>query len=158
MAAISEDDERSIDWDWFAVDESGHIGHFTTAGLRLLPRSVKADEARAKSLLDFFNGLARETTLRVCLPIAEHTKGIETEAGRERYLRSFVQMGAKGLFSFDTQMLHGRGLSYFKVIQPDSPVLLGDLPRHVQTMLPVAPTPLRFSESAYIAEHVTLMW
>jgi hypothetical protein len=38
--AIPETEQEATDFDWFAVDESGCIGHFTTAGFKLLPKSV----------------------------------------------------------------------------------------------------------------------
>src|SRR5258708_4426895 len=31
---ISDDEEFTRDWDWYAVDQLGAIGHFTTAGFR----------------------------------------------------------------------------------------------------------------------------
>jgi hypothetical protein len=158
MAGIGEDDEWCIDWDWYAVDVDGNIGHFTSAGLRLLPRSVKADEQRARSLIDFFSGLADTTVPRVCIPINEQPRSFGSEAGRSRYLKSFAEMGSKGLFSFDTQMLHGRDAKYFKVAVPVMPLRLEQLPADVQTQLLVTRANVKFSDCVYVDESATLKW
>src|SRR3954467_8939522 len=57
MPEIPYDEETSRDWDWFAVDSNGEVGHLTTAGFRLLPASVKADWELAEELISFFESL-----------------------------------------------------------------------------------------------------
>ena len=42
MAVIIDDvEEFTRDWDWYAVDQGGYLGHFTSAGMRALPKSIK---------------------------------------------------------------------------------------------------------------------
>jgi hypothetical protein len=65
MTEITTVDEVTRDWDWFAVDASGAVGHFTTAGMRKLPSSVKADNEAALRSLDRERVLSRTHAGRV---------------------------------------------------------------------------------------------
>ena len=54
LTAIDNNQEFARDWDWYAVDPDGNIGHFTTAGLRPLPESVKQDLEGTEALDEHF--------------------------------------------------------------------------------------------------------
>ena len=51
---IDQQEEFTRDWDWYAVDQDGHVGHFTTAGFRALPKSVRQDREAAEALSGYF--------------------------------------------------------------------------------------------------------
>jgi hypothetical protein len=51
---IDEQEEFTRDWDWYAVDQDGHIGHFTSAGMRVLPKSVKQDRETTEIVARYF--------------------------------------------------------------------------------------------------------
>lgn len=53
MAEISDIEEECEDLDWYAVDESGYIGHFATGGRGFLPRSVKNSSENRLTLHSF---------------------------------------------------------------------------------------------------------
>ncbi len=55
---IPETAQEATDFDWFAVDESGYIGHFTTAGFKLLPKSVSVSAPDLEKVTDYFKQLA----------------------------------------------------------------------------------------------------
>ena len=65
MSNISEDDQETIDFDWFGVDEVGHIGHFTSAGFKRLPRSVAADAVGLDTITAYFMSLAQTCAHRL---------------------------------------------------------------------------------------------
>jgi hypothetical protein len=43
------------DWDWYAVDEFGVVGHFTTAGFRKLPAVIKGDFEAGEKCIHYFD-------------------------------------------------------------------------------------------------------
>jgi hypothetical protein len=159
MVTIKDNEDFVRDWDWYAVDEEGHIGHFTTAGLRLLPVNVREDRERLESLERYFFETAPVVsgwTVR---------KGVEVDAGgwkdaakRDRYLRFFVEMASKGLFSYDTELVRSVTARYFLVSAPESPLTINDLPESVKNWISRTRAPLRFREAIYISEADTTLW
>ena len=51
---IDKEQEFSRDWDWYALDQDERIGHFTSAGLRALPNSVKKDREATEMIARYF--------------------------------------------------------------------------------------------------------
>lgn len=51
---IDAQEEFTRDWDWYAVDQDGHIGHFTSAGMRVLPKSIKQDRETTEVVARYF--------------------------------------------------------------------------------------------------------
>ena len=51
---IDEQEEFTRDWDWYAVDQDGRVGHFTSAGMRVLPKSVKQDRETTELIARYF--------------------------------------------------------------------------------------------------------
>jgi hypothetical protein len=70
---ISDEDENTIDYDWFAVDDEGHIGHFATGGCGIMPRSVAASAEDLETITNFFRKDATAgTTTRLSLCLSAH--------------------------------------------------------------------------------------
>jgi hypothetical protein len=76
MTAIDNNHEFARNWDWYAIDPDGNIGHFKTAGLRPLPESVKQDLEGTEALDEHFQERA--------LPIGSSLvrDGVEARSGR----------------------------------------------------------------------------
>ena len=51
---INAVEEFKRDWDWYTMDHDGYLGHFTSAGMRALPRSVKNDLDAAELIVRYF--------------------------------------------------------------------------------------------------------
>src|SRR4051812_29683494 len=102
MARISETDEAVTNLDWFAVDSSGAIGHFTTSGVGAIPESVQESLERCQLLDDFF----RQNLQPRCRAIYDERIFVhvrlpsQSEVARQDYLSGFLEMGERGLFSF----------------------------------------------------------
>lgn len=163
MPEIPSDEETSRDWDWFAVDSNGEVGHFTTAGFRLLPASVKADWELAEELISFFESLPNIGEHQVrsefwAFEKAGSEPGLlaKGDAARESYFRSFVGMARRGLYSYDTE-LKTQG-DYFGVATPISPLKVTDLALAVQAKVQKAASTVRFRETFRIPESLTLKW
>jgi hypothetical protein len=140
---ISEIDEEVTDYDWFAVDKGGRIGHFTTGGIGTLPRSVVASSSDLRDVTDFFRTTLPTSTQAHLAPKAqEAAEAMEREAVVKRRFRDFVMMAGRGLYSFD----HSYALDcpnlrvrprplYYRIAIPVRPVYLSDLPAEIQAIL-----------------------
>jgi hypothetical protein len=131
---IGEQEQQDRDFDWFCIDEAGNIGHFTTAGFKRLPASV----AKSAEDLDLVTKYFRDQ-----LPVCgghQVDDGLVTEIPDpmkrgERYLRSFVGMADKGIYSFDIEPYLKTDISYFRVASPLVPTRFRDLPARVQEIV-----------------------
>ena len=159
MKEIDTAEEFTRDWDWYASDKEGNIGHFTSAGLRALPRSVKQDRKAAERLTQYFFNEARDLCGYSVRSAAEADAGgwKNPDAG-DRFLKSFVEMARKGAFSYNTEMVHGHEARYYLVTKPKRPLRLGDLPPEVAKMVSKIRASLSFGIVEYISEAETLRW
>jgi len=157
--SIPYDEEFTRDWDWYAVDSLGLLGHFTSAGFRRLPESVRADLEGTEACLEYFD---RGTNVRCGYTIREDLEScigaFHNPDQRERYLRSFAHMASKGLFSFDTKPLSAGPGSYLLVARPKSPLRLDDLPAPIAQLVRKTRYPLSFENVLLIDESETHRW
>jgi hypothetical protein len=131
---IGLQEQQDIDFDWFCVDEAGEIGHFTTAGFKRLPESVSRSAEDLELVAKYFKdelcggrGFQVDPLLADAIPDAKN-RG-------ERYLRSFVAMAERGLFSFDIDSYLKPGISYFRVACPVTALKFDDLPPPIQQIV-----------------------
>ena len=159
MTAIDDKQEFARDWDWYAVDPDGNIGHFTTAGLRPLPKSVKQDLEAAEALDEHFQERAVPVGGSLIREAVEaDAGGWKNSTARERYLKSFDEMAQKGLFSYNTQLVHSTDAKYYLVARPEKPLRAADLPGEVRNLLERTRSPVRFGETVYLPEATTETW
>ena len=124
---ITIEQQESTDFDWFCVDAENHIGHFTTAGYKLLPTSVAHSTEELAIVTNFFT---RELSNRSAYSVEE---SVAHEGSR--YLHSFVSMASRGLFSYDIASHLSADARYFRVATPESPIKLDQLPEEIRTIL-----------------------
>ena len=159
MAVIIEDaEEFTRDWDWYAVDQDGYLGHFTTAGMRNLPKSVKEDRQATELIAQYFFEQAPTTGAWSVRAEAEKDCGGWENQGFERYVKDFALMASKGLFSFDTDLVHGAQGRYYLVAIPAKPLRIGDIPAQIRAIVSRTAAPLRLTNSSYIAGQTTESW
>jgi hypothetical protein len=158
MTQIEYDEEHTRDWDWYAVDLQGKLGHFATAGFRSLPIGFKNDLEGTERCIQYF---FEEATVRCDFLVRT---GLERDAGnfktldqRDRYPKFFAEMGRKGLFSFDTELTPPPG-KYFLVTTPQRPLFIDQLPADVRGIVARIRAPFRFEEKIYIDEVETMAW
>jgi len=135
---ITWEEQHSSDFDWFCVDEQGEIGHFAHAGYKKLPPSVVASREDREFVLNFFEKEANHSSDFEIDPDLTSNGG-STE---ERYLRSFVAMARRGLYSFDIDSHLRPKICYFRVASPLQPVHLEDLPERVREIISRTKLPL----------------
>lgn len=132
---ISEIDEVTIDYDWFAVDDEGLIGHFATGGRGAMPLSVTASAEDLKTITDFFRTeVVAETSIRLSPALTLH-KVFRSDSQEKRYLEWFLQMASRGLFSFDVLPAAVRPVGYFRVVDPVVPLNIVLLPEQIRVIL-----------------------
>jgi hypothetical protein len=159
MAVIIDDaEEFTRDWDWYVVDQDGHIGHFTNAGMRTLPKSVKNDREATELIARYFFEQAPVTGGWSVRAAAEKDCGGWERQGFERYVRDFALMATKGLFSFDTDLVGGQQARYYLVAIPERPLHVSDLPLNIKELVSRTASSLRLSSCHYIAGQTTEAW
>jgi hypothetical protein len=86
---ISRSEQEEADFDWFGVDVDRHVGHFTTAGFKLLPSSISGSAEDLELVTDYF---ARRASVRCTHTIdgnlANEVKDWNGEGNESRYLAS----------------------------------------------------------------------
>ena len=155
---IGDDEEFTRDWDWYALDQDGHIGHFTSAGMRTLPKSVKNDRETTEAIARYFFKQAPIIGGWSVRAEAEKDCGGWEKQGFDRYVRDFALMATKGLFSFDTDLIHGEGGRYYLVAIPERPLNVKDLPVNIRALVSRTAALLQLSSCPYIAGHTTEPW
>ena len=131
-------DQETSDYDWFAIDSKGNIGHFASGG-GILPHSVAASAEDFESLTDYFKLLKAEGNTYSLAPFFEFPKDIKTDAQREYFLSSYVRYSARGLYSFDRNQLDRKGkadaFGYGLITVPANPSSVNQLPITIQNIL-----------------------
>jgi hypothetical protein len=158
MTVIDSTEAATRDWDWFASDPDGAIGHFTTAGIRPLPKTVKQDRDAALRLIKYFFEEAARAVPHKVRPEAERDSGgWRDESVRSRYLKDFVKMASAGLFSYNTPV-SGRNTNYFLVAFPEQPLRADQLPPEIRDLVARTKSPYLFAKTAYISDRDTSDW
>jgi hypothetical protein len=118
------------EFDWFAVDGHGHVGHFATAGYGPVPVAVLArlDDVH---LLD-----ERILQLPVVAEATGHLPG---------KIDDWLEMARRGLFAYDWKHWHG---PCQRAATPNRPIQLADLPTELREMVLIVTWPkVSFPES-----------
>jgi hypothetical protein len=123
------------EFDWFAVDGVGHVGHFATAGFGPVPVPILArlDEGQTDQLWDL-----RDRVLG--LPLVGSAIG--HLPGR---IDDWLEMARRGLFSYDWKHWSG---PYRLAATPSTPIRVSELPPELAESICLIEWPnVRFSES-----------
>lgn len=126
---ISEDEQNGTDFDWFCVDANGNIGHFASGGYKAIPPTVAESDEDLEFLAGFLEGLSDVPSAH---RLDDH---LGPESRTERYLRSYIAMANRGLYSFGIESYLTPGICYFRVALPASPLRFVDLPERVRAVL-----------------------
>lgn len=122
------------EFDWFAVDAAGHVGHFSTAGYGPVPLPVldRLDRAQEDALWSLGERL-------LGLPVIGQATG--HLPGR---IDDWLELARRGLFGFDWKHWSG---PYLRAAVPSVPVGVADLPAELQALVRLVVLPgVRFAE------------
>ena len=109
----------TLDVEWYAVDRSGNIAVFLSAGNGNLPEFVCADYDKLDSIATYFDALPK------------NTESILHFHSTEKAEQVAMDFSDKGLHYFDAGLNH----FYTKLSSPKNPLTFGMLPPHIQQLL-----------------------
>jgi hypothetical protein len=134
---ISAIDQEVSDYDWFAIDSKGNIGHFASNG-GILPESIAASAEDLQLIVDHFKSSQARTGFRLA-PTFSYPPDIKSAEQKKIFVSSFVAYSECGLYSFDRYEPNYRGdlskQNYIPVSQPNNPILVNQLPETIQIIL-----------------------
>lgn len=120
---------RGLEFDWFATDADGCIGHFATAGFGVVPGAVLAR-------LDDLRHLDEQV---LKLPVIA-----EATAHLPGSIEDWLEMARRGLFAYDWQHWCG---PYRRAATPSRALRITDLPTVLADALRIVEWPdVRFAE------------
>ena len=105
------------EFDWFAVDSDGHVGHFSSAGFGQVPKVAEANAELHDRVLEL-------------LQKAPASGKSSFERGVGKGCEDWLKIAQHGIFSFDWKHWNG---PYARIATPASPVLLDQLPEEVRS-------------------------
>lgn len=115
------------DLDWFLSDQDGFLAHFATGGKGPIPEGIRKSLDNYELIYDYFHSLEQLSEVEV---IECNVPGFLDEKQRSRYLKSFIEMSRKGLFSYDY-----RNGGYKLISKPKSPFKYSKLPDDIKSII-----------------------
>ncbi|MEP9016553.1 hypothetical protein ABKU81_16830 [Enterobacter roggenkampii] len=125
-----DDDFLQYDLDWFLSSQEGYLAHFATAGQGPIPERIKSSVEDYDFIFDYIYSLEPLSEVYV---IEGNLPAFSNDNQRSSYLRSFVEMSSKGLFSYDYE----QG-GYKLISKPKTPLKYEKLPNEVKGVIYVA--------------------
>ena len=125
-----DDDFLQYDLDWFLSSQEGCLAHFATAGQGPIPERIKSSVEDYNFIFDYIYSLEPLSEVYV---IEGNLPAFSNDNQRSSYLRSFVEMSSKGLFSYDYE----QG-GYKLISKPKTPLKYEILPNEVKGVIYVA--------------------
>jgi hypothetical protein len=133
---IGKIEQETSDLDWFAVDEKGSLAHFASAGFKYLPATVACSAEDLALVTDYFQSCATTFSGHIVnADIGRDRCDWNGEAREARYLRSFVEMAGRGLYSYDIESYVKPTTAYFCVAIPTRALSIEDLPEAVRNIV-----------------------
>jgi hypothetical protein len=116
---MNRDDVFGLEYDWFAVDQDGHIGHFSSAGYGAIPLAVFDHADAQEQLFAYFQEQ----------PIQTEAELMIAPGGT---LDAWLAMARQGVFSYDFKHWDG---PYQLIARPVRPTFISALPSHIQQIV-----------------------
>jgi len=130
----TEIEQETLDIDWFFTDGE-HIG-FVASGGGKLPEVIAGSSENNQKLISYFRSLRDISTTVINPNLDSLLYEVFGNGADERYLRDFLLMTRKGLYSFDKTYLNSFfDSNYHLVAIPSTPLTLEELPRDIFEIL-----------------------
>lgn len=121
-----DDDFLENDLDWFLSGQDGFLAHFATGGKGPVPDVIRESIDNYELVYDYFYSLEPLTEVEI---IECNLPDFSDEKKRFHYLKSFIEMSRKGLFSYDY-----RGGEYKLISKPQYPLRYSVLPDDIKKL------------------------
>lgn len=122
-----DDDFLENDLDWFLSYQDGFLAHFATGGKGPVPENIRESIDNYELIYDYFYSLEPLSDVEV---IECNLPDFSDEKQRSCYLKSFVEMSRKGLFSYDY-----RNGEYKLISKPQCPLRYSVLPDDIKGII-----------------------
>ncbi|MBK1895594.1 hypothetical protein [Chryseobacterium paridis] len=131
---ITEMDQLGMDIDWFLTDGK-HIGFMASGGGKL-PDSVAKSIENHERLVSYFRGLPEISDFVVSPELDGVLIKISGTKSNERYLKDYVSITKRGLYSFDKTLVNNFiDGQYHLVASPIKPLNINELPADILEIL-----------------------
>ena len=124
------DDFLENDLDWFLSGKDGFLAHFATGGEGPVPEEIRESIDKYELIYDYFYSLEPLSDVDV---IEYNLPDFSDEKQRYRYLKSFIEMSRKGLFSYDY-----RNGEYKLISKPQYPLRYSVLPDDIKGIIHIS--------------------
>jgi len=122
----TQPDTEGREFDWFCLDQAGHVGVFCSAGSGPVPEAV------------FQGGVERYNELLAFLSAREQLGAELVFNGRENY-QDWERYAKYGLYAFDFQDVHRSSAKkrhgYDLIYRPKQPLMASELPEDLRAAL-----------------------
>ena len=122
---VSEEFLEVNDLGWYASCQDGLLAHFATGGRGVVPLIVRRSISVYEETYDYFCSMEASVNVEI---VEVNLPKFGSDAQRERYLQSFVNMASKGLFSYDVSDEGG----YKLIAKPQESKRYYDLPVEIK--------------------------
>lgn len=122
-----DDDFLENDLDWFLSSQDGFLAHFATGGKGPVPDKIRESIDNYELIYDYFYSLEPLSDVEV---IKCNLPDFSDEKQRSCYLKSFIEMSRKGLFSYDY-----RNGEYKLISKPQCPLRYSVLPDDIKGII-----------------------
>jgi hypothetical protein len=131
MEAFSEIEQRTLDLDWYALDQDGRIGQFLTGG-KLLPGLLASDRVALEQLSNYFEELSAIGGFLFCPDFNAKSKRRFRDPDAKTWMPFSQEMSSRGLYSYDSEP---GAESYIRVSVPTVELTIGDLPPQIAAQI-----------------------
>ena len=132
MMEMDEDLLGDYDLDWFVSSQDGMLAHLATGGRGYIPVQVRKSVVAYEKNFDYFSSLEGGAGVSV---VEENLPKFNSTLQRGRYLKSFICMAARGLFSYDANQCGG----YCLIARPQVGLRFYDLSEDIRSSVHVLP-------------------
>ena len=129
---MDEEFLKSNDLDWFSAYQDGYIAHFATGGKGIVPESVKSSTENYEAIYDYFYSIDKTSEIEI---IGDNLPSFSNEDQRARYLKSFIDMAERGLFSHDVK----DDCTYKLIAKPKKGISYKGAPEKIKVILHTLP-------------------
>ncbi|MGU3376133.1 hypothetical protein [Chryseobacterium sp. M5A1_1a] len=130
----TEIEQETLDIDWFFTDGK-YIGFIASGGGRL-PNSVAESKEENQVLANYFKNLPEISDVLVNSELDNLLIKIFGSGADKRYLKDYVSMTKKGLYSYDKTVLNNSlDPRYHLVASPKESLKLENLPKDILNIL-----------------------
>lgn len=136
-----------LDVDWFATDSLGQIGYFTSAGCGPIPVAIAGFRDQLSAIHDYLLKLPadRSPGIEVNPILAAPNVVVAMHGVYESYRNEILEMGRRGIFCFDADTTGISG--YVRLLKPDSPLLISELPEFPRAEIASVILPCDFAKT-----------